>query len=340
MSAVEVEGERGVPIARRLWRAQTQIKASIPSWLLQADSEPLLRPSCRSSAREWRSHPGSGQQRRRLVFGERRRRRGRSEASVDFFPSLCVDPLSLFLRRSSSTGPVWYRFRVPTRELARRRLPSARRPESKRRGPGRESQVDERATIAAAAADLSLHLRSCSCSQLPRGAPLELSLSRDKDRSRQRARRPRSSGRKRSHGAGEAKLEKVQRRRPTCDRPPRAAAGCSQSERESEASERAAALFPFSFLYVPAASLAALGPVDRVPGVLHHGEIRRKERKERCFKTRSCEKEKEREPPPPFFFLLFSRAASRLPLTQKNSASVRPTTLSLLLLLPPLSFPL
>ena len=62
-----------------------------------------------------------------------------------------------------------------------------------------------------------------------------------------------------------------------------AIAGCSFPIRE-----RAPPAPSFCFIAVPSASLAALGPVDRVPGVLHHGERTNEKGKGKCF-------EKERE---------------------------------------------
>ena len=267
----------------------------------------------------------SGQQRRRCLH----RGGGDEEDKCRLFPSPGVDPLSQFLRSLwSRPVPLWYRFPSAHRRARAKEAP-VQESQSRRGGPGRKSQVGELTQLSPPPISASLDACSSSwaLSQLPLPLPLSLSLSlsRDPDHPRQRARCPRSNGtkpgRKRSHSSGETKLEeKVQRRPAIAPAPP---AALNQRAKRARA---ASSLFLF---YVPAASLAALGPVDRVPGVLHHGERTTKRKHERNVSLKGVVRRGERAAAAFFFFFFFpffERASSRT--HKKTRQAVRPTTLS------------
>ena len=194
-------------------------------------------------------------------FGEAARMK--KSASVDFFPIACRRSSLCFSSEASSREASGNASDAPHRELlARRGIHLGEQSRSKR--AGRKAKVDDEQAIAD---DLSL---SCASLFLLGGSlsflffSLEIQIYRDSERTssieRERPTRRRSATR-----LGESPAATL--------RSP-AAAGCSSIR------ERASLLFfpPFLF-YVPAASLAALGPVDRVPCVLHHGERTRKESK-------------------------------------------------------------
>ena len=250
------------------------------------------------------------------------------KTSVDFFHRLAsILSLSFFGASGLVQCLSGTAFRVPTGELARRRHSSKRaRVDAEGRGGKAKSANERNCRRRRSQPPLTLALPlGLSLSFLFHFLSLSLSLSRDPDHPRQRARCPRSNGtkpgRKRSHSSGETKLEeKVQRRPAIAPAPP---AALNQRAKRARA---ASSLFLF---YVPAASLAALGPVDRVPGVLHHGERTTKRKHERNVSLKGVVRRGERAAAAFFFFFFFpffERASSRT--HKKTRQAVRPTTLS------------
>ena len=243
------------------------------------------------------------------------------------FHRLCFVPLFRRARKPRSRGPSETASRVPTRELSQ--MASIWEKQSRRRRAGGAESPSRRRGATTGAIAARRRCRS-QASLFSRGLFLPfLPLSRDSDRPRQRAvsSRSREETTREKKGASErAQSSKKKVFDPRSLLPPAA-----QSKRAKNEGEKRAELALY-FPYVPAASLAALGPVDRVPGVLHHGErtTKKKERKERRVeKTRSCEKRRERERAAAASFFLRRRAGrEHRRLAQKKTRQQRPTTLS------------
>lgn len=232
-------------------------------------------------ARSTQSSEALKQWRRAVAFWETRGTNEEEEVERRRFFLLFHRRSSPFLQRSSGLSRGLLRPPPSAHRKVSLKWHPSKRAESTQRagGGGKAKSNDESNQSPPSPPPISAcFFPSWSLSPLARGAPF---LSRGSDRPRQRrdsfSFKNGATREKKKEQASKAKLE--EKRRPAIAAPPPAA--LNQRERASSCS------LALLFSDVPAASLAALGPVDRVPGVLHHGErtTKKKRTKKVCLES-------------------------------------------------------